>query len=153
MRKQLTKGFAMLLVVVALAFVTAVASANGQSIKVRANVPFDFMVGDKTLPAGGYTVGSITASGDCLSFRALATNDQAVRLTMSASGKADHAKLVFHKYGERYFLAEVWSSEDAGRVLTKSRQERAIEKENTAIARHGGSVHSAEIVEVLASLR
>src|SRR5205807_5617914 len=39
MRKQMLKGFTMLMLVVALAFVTAVASANGQSRAAKADVP------------------------------------------------------------------------------------------------------------------
>jgi hypothetical protein len=38
--------------------------------------------------------------------------------------------LVFHRYGELYFLSDIWTAGDAsGRRLYKSRQEHAIEKE------------------------
>ena len=60
----------------------------------------------------------------------------------------EQARLVFHRYGERYFLAEVWSGSDStGRQLMKSRQERAIERELASIQ------GSYETVEVLAALR
>jgi len=73
---------------------------------------------------------------------------------MPAAGKSQQAKLVFHRYGQRYFLAEVWSGAgEPGRQLTKSQQERAIEKENAQIARHGGPAATYERVEVVAVLR
>jgi hypothetical protein len=60
----------------------------------------------------------------------------------------EQARLVFHRYGERYFLAEVWSGSDgAGRQLLKSREERAIERESTL------AQGSYETIEVLAALR
>ena len=134
MRKQLTKGFAMLMLVMALAFVTAVVSANGQSQQSRATVPFDFIVGDKTLPAGDYSVQSINSAGDALRIGNAAANQAAVRLTIQLDANANCSKLVFHRYGQHYFLAEVWTDGGQGRQLMKSRQERAIEKEGTRVA-------------------
>ena len=139
MRKQLTKGFAMLMLVMALAFATAVVSANGQSLTTKANVPFDFIVGDKTMPAGDYSVRSMNSSGDALKIGCESSNQAAVRLTIPASGTSKSSKLVFHRYGQRYFLAEVWSDGGAqGRELAKSKQERAIEKEGARIAALNG---------------
>jgi hypothetical protein len=64
----------------------------------------------------------------------------------------NHARLVFHRYGERYFLAEVWNGADpTGRQLLKSQEERAIESELASTASHGGTGNNTfEIVEVLA---
>ena len=46
------------------------ACANAQSVNVKANVPFDFMVGKSTLSAGEYSIQSIsTATGDVLAIR------------------------------------------------------------------------------------
>ena len=135
MRKQLAKGFTMLMLVVALAFVTAVVSANGQSRQARASVPFDFIVGEKTLTAGNYAVDSVTAGGECLRVSSIGAKGAAVRLTTPLNGTSKHAKMVFHRYGQSYFLAEIWTDGGSqGRELMKSKQERAIEKENARIA-------------------
>lgn len=134
MRKQLLKGFTMLLAIMTLAMVTAVASANGQSQRSKANIPFEFVVGDQTLPAGEYATDAMNAAGNVLRIRPVNAKGSALRLTSPASGSAKHAKLVFHRYGQRYFLAEVWTTEDDGRELMKSRQERAIQKELSRIA-------------------
>jgi hypothetical protein len=66
-----------------------------------------------------------------------------------------HARLVFHRYGERYFLAEVWSGLDvSGRQLVKSQEERAIEQELANLATNGNSAAAAyEVVELVAIVR
>ena len=154
MGKDIVKGFTMLLLIVALAFVSAVVSANGQSGRVLvADIPFDFAVGDKALPSGAYTVKAITAGNEALMIRNKDSQSAAMRLTnqINAPKLPAQAKLVFHRYGERYFLSEVWTGEDnTGRQLTKSRQERAIERElaSTSVAQA-----RYERVEILATLQ
>ncbi len=68
MKREFLKGFTMLVLVVTLALTLAVVSANGQSTanRVVANVPFEFSVGYKTLPAGDYSVRSIISTGNGL---------------------------------------------------------------------------------------
>ena len=68
------------------------------------------------------------------------------------------ARLVFHRYGERYFLAEVWNGVDnTGRQLRQSQEERAAAGELTLASanNHASSATQPtyETVEVLASLR
>ena len=148
MKKQLLKGFTMLFAIMTLAMVTAVASANGQSLTTRANVPFEFTVGNQNLPAGAYMISAATAGGDAVRISGLDSKDSAMRLTIPADGNANHAKLVFHRYGQRYFLAEVWSTSTDGRELTKSRQERAIQKELSRIASNSPAARAYETVEI-----
>lgn len=154
MKKQLAKGFTMMMWAVALAFVTAVVSANGQS-PTRANVPFDFTVGETTLAAGNYAIASATAAGDCLKITNTKAKGAAVRLTIPLNGEVQHGKLVFHRYGQRYFLAEVWTDGGSqGRRLMKGRQERAIEKENARLASLSGPAErqTYETVEIASLL-
>jgi hypothetical protein len=150
MRKQLLKGLTMLLVIMTLAMVTAVASANGQTQKSKANIPFAFVVGDKNLPAGDYTLGAITASGDVLRIRGVESQESVMRLTKGANGKANHAKLVFHRYGERYFLAQVWTSSGDGRELMTSKQEQAIKQDQSRIGSNKPAARAYETVEISA---
>ena len=158
MKKELVKGTTMVVIVVAMAFVTAVASANAQSArKVSADVPFDFVVGDQTLDAGEYTLRSASSPVNGLIIQRASGKSAAMRLTFPIEpGKSDrNAKLVFHRYGQRYFLAEVWTgSGEIGRHLMKSRQEKAIQRELATIASKTEFVESSyEIVEVAAVLR
>jgi hypothetical protein len=57
MRKQLLKALATISFLIAVAIVP-VRSAQAQTLayRVRANIPFDFIVADKTFPAGEYYI-------------------------------------------------------------------------------------------------
>jgi hypothetical protein len=148
MRKQLLKGLTMLTAIMTFAMVSAVVTANGQTQKSKTNIPFEFVVGDQNLPAGVYRVNSITSSGEALRISSVDSKGSAMRLTTLADGTADHAKLVFHRYGERYFLAEVWTTSNDGRKLSTSRQEQAIKKELSRIASGKPAQRAYEKVEV-----
>jgi len=161
MRREFLKGFTMLVLIVTLALATAVVSANGQSTanKVVANVPFEFSVGYKALPSGTYSVQSIVSAGDGLLIQSTDGKISALRLSEATQPikEKSQARLIFHRYGERYFLAEVWNGIDnTGRQLTKSQEERAIANE-LMLASAKENAHAAgaiyEIVEVTALLR
>jgi hypothetical protein len=160
MKKNFLKGFTMLALVVAFALAAAVISANAQAntSKVIANVPFEFSVGYKTMPAGEYSVQAIP-SANGLMIQSADGKNSALRLSEATDQIKDksHARLVFHRYGERYFLAEVWNGLDnTGRQLTKSGEERGVERELT-ISSASENAHAPnlpyEIVEVAAILR
>jgi hypothetical protein len=131
MKRQIVKGLAMLVLTLALAGATAVV-ANGQSnARLVAHVPFDFVVGDKTLSAGEYSVAATDQSGATMA-SANSQGDAAIRLSspMERKDREKAAKLVFHRYGSTYFLAQVWRAGEAtGRELSKSSQERSIQRE------------------------
>lgn len=158
MKRELLKGFTMLWLVVVLAFATAVVSAQAQSTsKVVADIPFEFSVGYKTMPAGEYSVRTILTASNGLMIQSADGRTSAVRLsdaTERAKGKTN-ARLVFHRYGERYFLAEVWNGADhTGRQLTKSQEERGIERELTIASTSDKPTQAPfETVEVVAVLR
>ena len=161
MKREFLKGSMMLVLIVTLALTTAVASANAQlnANKVVADVPFEFSVGYKALPAGTYSVQSIVRAGDRLLIQSTDGKISALRLSEATQRikERPQARLVFHRYGERYFLAEVWNGIDnTGRQLKKSQEERAIADE-LMLASAKENAHAAndiyEIVEVLALLR
>ncbi|HEY6232254.1 MAG TPA: hypothetical protein VIW64_13420 [Pyrinomonadaceae bacterium] len=157
MKNQLVKALTMVTAVLALALGTAVASGQPQSAnKVVANIPFEFNVGYKTMPAGEYSVQIVASAGDALLIKNADSTMSALRLSEATSRVKDksHARLVFHRYGDRYFLAEVWNGvDDIGRQLLKSDDERAIERE-TASAANGESAHANyQRIEIAAVLR
>lgn len=158
MKRELVKGTTMVVIVVAIAMAAAVTSANAQSAKkVAADVPFDFVVGDRTLNAGEYTLKSTTSPDNGLIIQNASGKSAAMRLTFPIEpGKNERsAKLVFHRYGQRYFLTEVWTGAgNVGRHLLKSRQEKAIDRELSTIASKSEFAEACyEIVEVAAVLR
>ena len=144
MRKQVCIGvLAMSFLVSMLAVAPASAkSANG----VRAQIPFDFHVGDNPMPAGNYQISAL--SDDDVALRIGNGNRSEITLTSSKEAKAgseSRARLVFHKYGDQYFLAAVWGADQTGRELRESKRERRLRRE-MRVAQSGGA--AMEIVTV-----
>ena len=149
MRKQLLKALATISFLVAVAIVP-VHSAHGQTLanRVRANIPFDFIVGDKTVPAGEYYVSRTRqySSDDVLTISSVDGRALAMRLTSGVQSLTPKKQgvLVFNRYGNQHFLAQVWvAGSSMGRVFTRSRSERELEREAKSIARQNGDKVSA----------
>ncbi len=76
------------------------------SDKIVAQVPFEFVVANKPVPAGEWTVRAATADAKLVTIRdgdakmSLLANLSPVETRKTAGAPA----LVFHKYGDRYFL-------------------------------------------------
>jgi hypothetical protein len=157
MAKQILKGTTMLMLIVGLALAAAVV-ANGQAQPaLRAQVPFDFVVGEKTLRAGEYRVSQTGSTGEAVVINS-DKGDRILCLSNNADRFGDRelaAKLVFHRYNNTYFLSQVWMAGDStGRELPKTKQERGIERELKAIAaNHDNGKPLYEVVEVLATVR
>jgi len=156
MKKEVVKGITMLTTIVVIALATAVVSANAQSSRtVSSNVPFEFVVGDTIFPAGEYRISR--ALRNALTIQTPDASGSTSRLTTDIQPRKDrqHARLVFHRYGQRYFLAEVWSGADSmGWQVLKSRQERAIERENSSLATKTEQAECGyAVVQVAAVLR
>ncbi len=156
MTREMIKGFTMVTLILAIALMTAVVSANAQSATVLvAEVPFEFVVGDQTLPAGEYRI-KPSALSSTLAIQSADSGKTAMRLTNGTepSRRNKIAKLVFHRYGQRYFLAEVWNGNDnAGRQLFKSRQEKAIERELETIAAKSDNPSGSHTTVIVAAVR
>lgn len=155
MSKQILKGFTMLALIVGLSFVSAVVSAQGQSTQAVAKVPFEFIVGDKTLPSGQYTVRALSDTNKAALM--IKGRSSAIRLTdaIQPNKNKTQARLVFHRYGERYFLSEVWMGADStGRQLLQSGQERSIERELASLKSNSDLAQNTyAVVEIVATLR
>lgn len=97
-----------------------------QTIRVNARVPFDFIVNGTTLPAGEYTVQSLSNDGKTLFIRSKDLKDQTLVMSISCQSlnPSDKTKLVFHRYGNSYFLSRIWvAGNSSGHELLKSRGE------------------------------
>jgi hypothetical protein len=95
----------------------------------KADIPFAFHVRDTTLPAGTYTVEQISSAG-MVQIRNNDTGESILTLAPpNRSGKGESSKLVFHKYGERYFLSELWlAGVDTIDCVPKGKLERELSK-------------------------
>jgi hypothetical protein len=103
----------------------AATSAFAQhSTLLKADVPFDFTAARKTLPAGQYMVERDSAAG-LITIRSVDGRNAAMAITTGESSivARQTGTLVFHRYGRKYFLSEVWTPGYDGRRLFPTRQE------------------------------
>ena len=156
MKKQILKSLTMISLVAIFTLVAAAREAQAQSrTQYTANIPFEFNVGNETLPAGQYIITNVqTADGTVLLHVRAKGQEGAMRLTNGVRANEPRQKsvLVFNRYGERSFLAEVWrAGEKEGRHLPKSGSERTIERELARTpSRSGPSALIATTVEIAA---
>ena len=85
--------------------------------KVEVNIPFEFSAGKTTLEPGVYSIKRM--SGSYLSLRSVDGKSTVilnapVNLT-SLDDKPE--RLVFNKYGDQYYLSQIWLTADTGRQL------------------------------------
>ena len=131
MKKQAYTLAGMLILVSMITISTAKAQSGNQPLV--ATIPFEFSLGGQALSAGRYTVTIANPTSDqrVIKLTNLETNETAIVLTHPRNGKSeDGARLTFHRYGERYFLAQAWTGADSiGMEVSKSSAERAISKD------------------------
>jgi len=118
--------------------------------RVKADIPFDFMVGGKELKAGRYSVDRLFPGNTVgtLIIRS-ADNSKAANFNVNiVYGKGEQqASLVFRRYGNQYFLAQIFGGESRqGYGLMKSKAEREAAKKRDIITQNV----EPEIVTVVA---
>jgi len=95
---------------------------------VEARVPFDFHVGKAVFPAGTYRVKFGEPAGAVL-VRSMEGKGAAIVITNGLSpAKEQVCRLVFHQYGNVFYLNQVWGPDGGGRQLipTAAEQETAM---------------------------
>ena len=117
--------------VVILVVLLAAAAAQDNPAVLKANIPFPFVVASHTLPAGQYT---LSALGEHTIRVANAHEQGAFVLTSRVDGRAPEGggSLVFYRYEDRYFLAQVWNpGNNRGKQVYKSGAEQELERKGT----------------------
>jgi len=120
-------------------FLLAAASAFGQQ-RVRYDIPFEFHFMDTVMPAGQYEVNAATNNvAHLLSLECYASRAHGISTTYGIGGGGNprsEGRLVFNKYGETYFLSEVWTPGDLqGGGLSKSKTESETARATPSVAR------------------
>jgi hypothetical protein len=121
-----------LLVLIGSLAVTAQAQTSNP-ILVRASIPFEFNIGDKTMPAGAYTIRQVNPRSEPGVLRIMDDKGNAVsvlRTQLASGAAASKTALLFSRYGGQYFfsgvtiegLTEAWQA-------SKSAAERGIAHE------------------------
>lgn len=129
-----------LITTVAMALALSAVSVSAQTaLKVQTfKVPFEFKVGSKVLPAGDYKV---YVEDQTVRLQKNDGNGNVIAITRRkiGTGRAEtEVKLTFRRYGDQYYLSQVWAVDGIGRELSRPR------RQNTDVAQ------SFSIVEVLA---
>lgn len=126
------KAYTMIAMIILFGYlaVSAKAQCDGATI---ARIPFQFSAGRATLPAGKYEL-TCTTSG-LLVVRNMARKAGSVMLFINRiSGTSQDRKgLVFNRYGNRYFLAQLWAGGEAGLEFPTTRAERALKLESVSL--------------------
>jgi hypothetical protein len=124
-----TKLFAVAVALLLTALATGTCYAQQAELSVK--IPFAFQAGNHTMPAGEYLVKSVTeGSGTVQRLRLVDGSAVMNVLTLSVEARNGNAspRLVFHRYGETYFLAQIWTGLQ-GRQLYRSNREKEIARE------------------------
>jgi hypothetical protein len=103
---------------------------------VVANVPFDFTVQTVRLTSGEYTLRPTSITGDVIQITNRETGEsilvRAPSMLSTYKGKeSESGKLIFHRYGNRYFFSEVWTANGLRGRANPSKQEREIQASNS----------------------
>ncbi len=120
--RKLTIGLFLLLTV-------GMLHAQSQGKTLRIKIPFDFNVGEQRFLAGEYTLQPLRQHTMLLQDRSGEALTNFFTNSVESKEPQDSAKLVFHSYEGRHFLAEMWQpGSDVGQEMFKSTAEREMEK-------------------------
>jgi hypothetical protein len=123
------KAFALSGLLVLMTFASALGQSDRQTI---IHIPFNFSVGEKAFSAGKYVIERNRKDSDTV--WVIKRNDSAGKAMIltrpvRANDVQQETRLVFHQYGDLYFLAEFWTAgSQTGREIQISDREKALDK-------------------------
>lgn len=109
----------------------AAGAVHAQTLTVTASVPFKFVVSGRTMPAGRYTLDelgpahTLVIRQDGTKAAAIATPGAVEELRPGGPNQ-----LVFHRYGNRYFLAQIRVAGAYRCTFAEGRIERELSARN-----------------------
>jgi hypothetical protein len=104
---------------------------------MRVSIPFQFKVGNATLPAGEYLVRQINSDSGAATLQ-ISRRDGGANALINMSGAIGDGRamtrLGFRCYGNQYYFGEVWvEGAQDGLQAPRSKAERATQKELAAL--------------------
>jgi hypothetical protein len=127
--KHIQKAIALSGLLVLLTFASALGQSDRQTIIY---IPFNFSVGEKSFPSGKYVIERNRKDSDTVwVIRRKDNVGKAMFLTrpVRANDTQEATRLVFHQYGDLYFLAEFWTAgSQTGREIQTSDREKSLDK-------------------------
>jgi hypothetical protein len=136
MKKQVYMIATMIMVLTVAGLSSAKAQTSGAQ-QITANIPFAFNVGEKSFPAGEYTVVCTNTASDRKVLQLRGKDGSILVQTNSVIGQTnEEAKLIFNRYGDRYYFSQAWlAADNTGMQVSKSRSEKATANELASIKR------------------
>ncbi|HEY0794938.1 MAG TPA: hypothetical protein VGD64_04080 [Acidisarcina sp.] len=124
MKRNLIATFALAVAAMAVSAPAVIAQSESQ-----ATIPFNFQVARSSMPAGTYVLE--TNGFGPVSVRDTHNGHTRLALGMAEqSNKASHSRLIFHRYGSKYFLAEIWGGGTTGVKVPETKQEAEYRASN-----------------------
>jgi hypothetical protein len=134
MKKQ---TYTLIAAVVLLGSLTVSANAQCGGYPTIAKIPFQFSTWKATLPAGEYLVKCLDPNLNQLMFQSTDGKAAAIMpMILVDAGSREDARLVFHRYGSRYFFVQAWVGGSYGLELPMTPAERAAAHELAGIQPH-----------------
>jgi hypothetical protein len=110
---------------------------------IKADIPFSFILRDKTFPAGAYTLRQTPADADSeFTLEIIGATGHSKSMVFETSGtdeknSAMESSLVFDKIGGRYFLSKIFAADSAeGNEVPKSKIEKNLERDKLNIEKY-----------------
>jgi hypothetical protein len=115
-------------------------SAHAQIIgNLEAQIPFQFHVGNTTLPAGTYVIHRLDNNDGTV--MQISKKDGTMSTlfdvqSAQANSTPEKTELIFNKYGDRYFLSEMFDegNPDGSRVFASSDEKMASKQSESTVA-------------------
>ena len=101
----------LLTVALLLGALSAYARAETQPL-LKASIPFSFTVGDRSFPAGDYTISTVQVQARDVILLQSSDGQGASFVPTHSSyliGPSAQTKLIFQHYGSTYFLSQIWT--------------------------------------------
>ena len=116
----------------ALVSFATVGFVSAQERAVKADVPFDFTVGNKLVPAGAYTISAVW--DNVIEIQNRDAHVALLSRTNPDDKQSKNGKLVFTKYGDQYFLSEILcTSADMNMAVPASKAEQRAHDQQASL--------------------
>jgi hypothetical protein len=111
---------------------TGAFAAHAQTVVLRADVPFGFYMGKSAMPADSYKVTSTDRGSIWVQARSSNANHASLTHPAVGNSKSEAPRLVFHRYGDTYFLTQIWTGDpSSGQALPMSPIEKELASNGT----------------------
>jgi hypothetical protein len=120
-------------IVLLFAATTAVFAQIESRPLMKVSIPFSFSAANHTLPAGQYLVTTVTPEHTIALINADGKHATIINdLPNYAGSPSANSRLVFQRYGDEYFLTQVWCKGD------NVERSPMVSKRQSEVARNGG---------------